>query len=39
MTIAKEKIKELTKEFGEVDNNTGSTETQIAIITEPIRNI
>ena len=39
MTITKEKIKELTKEFGKEENNTGSTETQIAIITERIRNI
>ena len=39
MTITKEKIEVLTKEFGKEDNDTGATETQIAIMTERIRNI
>ena len=39
MTITKEKIEDLTKEFGKENNDTGATETQIAIITERIRNI
>ena len=29
----------VTKEFGNKDNDTGATETQIAVITERIRNI
>ena len=39
MTVEKEKIKELTDEFGKNSNDTGSTESQIAIITERINNI
>ena len=39
MTIVKEKIKELTNEFGNNVNDTGSTQTQIAIFTERINNI
>ena len=39
MTITKEKIEDLTKEFGKESNDTGATETQIAIMTERIRNI
>ena len=39
MTITKEKIEVLTKEFGKDNNDTGATETQIAIMTERIRNI
>ena len=39
MSITKEKIEGLTKEFGKDSNNTGSTEAQIAIITERIHNI
>ena len=39
MSVTKEKVKELTKEFGKKENNTGSTETQIAVLTERIRNI
>ena len=34
-----EKIKELINEFGKDENDTGSTETQIAIFTERINNI
>ena len=39
MTITKERIEELTNEFGESEKNTGSTKTQIAILTERISNI
>ena len=39
MSVTKEKIEELTKEFGKNENNSGATETQIAIFTERIRNI
>ena len=39
MTITKEKIEVLTKEYGKDSNDTGATETQIAIMTERIRNI
>ena len=39
MSITKERVSELVKEFGGNDANTGSPETQIAIITEKIRNI
>lgn len=39
MSVTKEKMLEITKEFGGNENNFGSTETQIAIFTERIRNI
>ena len=39
MTITKEKIEVLTKEYGKDNNDTGATETQIAIMNERIRNI
>ncbi len=39
MSITKEKIVEITKDFGKNENDFGSTETQIAIFTERIRNI
>ena len=39
MSVTKEKIEDLTKEFGKENNDTGATETQIAIMTERIRNI
>ena len=39
MSVTKEKIEELTKEFGKKENDTGSTETQIAVLTERIKNI
>ena len=39
MSVTKEKVYDLTKEFGNKDNDTGATETQIAVITERIRNI
>ena len=39
MSVTKEKVLDLTKEFGKNDTDTGATETQIAVITERIRNI
>ena len=39
MTITKDKIADLTKEFGKENNDSGATETQIAIMTEKISNI
>ena len=39
MSVTKEKIEELTKEFGKKENDTGSTEAQIAVLTERIKNI
>ena len=39
MSVTKERTMELTKEFGKNENDFGSTETQIAIFTERIRNI
>ena len=38
MAIEQSKIKDLTKEFGKDEKNTGSSESQIAILTERIRN-
>ena len=39
MSVTKEKVQDLIQEFGKNDNDTGATETQIAVITERIRNI
>ena len=39
MTVEKDKIEELTNEFGRNGNDSGSTEPQIAIFTERINNI
>ena len=39
MSVTKEKVQDLTKEFGKNNNDSGATETQIAVITERIRNI
>ena len=39
MSVTKEKIVEITKDFGKNENDFGSTETQIVIFTERIRNI
>lgn len=39
MSITKERVEELVKEFSSDEKNTGSPEVQIAIITEKIRNI
>ena len=39
MALTKERIAELTKEFGKAAGNTGCTEVQIAILTEEINNL
>ena len=39
MSVTKEKMLEITKEFGNNENDSGSTEAQIAIFTNRIRNI
>ena len=39
MSVTKEKVEELIKEFGKKENNSGSSETQIAVLTERIKNI
>ena len=39
MSVTKEKVEELIKEFGNKENDTGSTEAQIAVLTERIKNI
>ena len=39
MSVTKERVEELVKEFSGDDKNTGSPEVQIAIITDKIRNI
>ena len=39
MSITKERVEELVKEFGGDDKNTGAPEVQIAITTDKIRNI
>ena len=39
MSVTRETVEALTKEFGKKENDTGSTETQIAVLTERIKNI
>ena len=39
MPVNTEKKKELTKQYGKTDTDTGSTASQIAILTERIRNL
>jgi len=39
MSITKEKKKELVEKFGQNDEDSGSPEVQIAILTEKIKNI
>ena len=39
MSVTKEKVKDLIKEFGKNDNDSGATESQVAVITERIKNI
>ena len=39
MSIEQDKVKEITKNFGGNDKNSGAPETQIAIFTERIKNI
>lgn len=37
--ITKEKTAEITKKFGGKENNSGSVEVQVAILTERIKNL
>ena len=39
MSGTKEKVQDLIKEFGKNDNDSGATESQVAVITERISNI
>ena len=39
MSVTKERVQDLTKQFGKNGNDTGSTESQVAIFTERINNI
>ena len=39
MSVTKEKVQDLIKEFGKNDNDSGATDSQVAVITERIRNI
>jgi small subunit ribosomal protein S15 len=39
MSITKESVEELIKEYGGDEKNSGTTEVQIAILTDKIRNI
>ena len=39
MSIQKETTREITNKFGKNENDTGSSETQIAIFSERIKNI
>ena len=39
MSVTKEKVQDLIKEFGKNDNDSGATESQVAVITERIKNI
>ena len=39
MSITKERVEELIKEFGLNENNSGTAEVQVSILTERIRNI
>jgi small subunit ribosomal protein S15 len=39
MPIAKERKQEIIKEFGKGENDTGSTEVQVALLTENINHL
>ena len=39
MAIAKERKQEIVKEFGKGENDTGSTEVQVALLTENINHL
>ena len=39
LSISKERIAELMKEYGKNENDSGSAEVQVAILTERIRNL
>lgn len=36
MALSKEKVAEIVKEFGKNENDTGSTQVQVALLTEQI---
>ena len=39
MSVTKERVQEITDQFGKNEKDSGSTETQIAVFTERINNI
>ncbi len=39
LSISRERVAELIKEYGKDENDSGSTEVQVAILTERIRNL
>ncbi|ANE23489.1 MAG: 30S ribosomal protein S15 [Eggerthellaceae bacterium] len=39
MSISKERVAELMKEYGKNENDSGSAEVQVAILSERIRNL
>ena len=39
LSISKERVAELVKEYGENEQDTGNVEVQVAILTERIRNL
>lgn len=39
MALSKERIAEIVKEFGKNEKDTGSTEVQVALLTEQIRDL
>lgn len=39
LSISKERVAELMKEYGKNENDSGSAEVQVAILTERIRNL
>ena len=39
MALSKEKVAAIVKEFGKDEKDTGSTEVQVAILTEEINNL
>ena len=39
LSISKERVAELMKEYGKGENDSGSAEVQVAILTERIRNL
>jgi len=39
MSISKEKVQEVVTEFGGSENNSGSTEAQVALLTERINHL
>ena len=39
LSVSKERVAELMKEYGKGENDSGSAEVQVAILTERIRNL